>query len=302
MSLVKASNLTWGFFHPVGEWTPTDAGSFGSLFAGWAPGARRTYAIIAPRDRGTNESDAAWSVRVAAQWASYVDTRIAGFAGYSLTTCAITKRRDRRPAAWNAVARTLKRNPQVELGRVRDGVEESDVEIHDPSGALIEHDGNNNPTLANARFGVFRTYDRRAGIYFWIARVFGGPSDIQRLTYRRILDVVGDTLRDALLDSLEDNLPRWGPRVKKPFNPGDIRGDEVQRLQGLVTKALLNGMASSVTAVLNPTPVQFAPEQWQLNWTVKIVAPIYVDSVAASYGITDPALDALLNTPAPTGG
>lgn len=300
LDLLKASNLEWGFVHPVGEWTPTDAGSVGSKIASWASGARRTFAVVNMRDRGTWESDAAWSVRVVEQWSTFVDSRISGFAGYTLVTCPITKRKDRRPVAWNAVARTLKRDPQVELGRVRDGVLESDVVIHDEAGRLVEHDGNANPTLAHARIGVLRTYDRRKGVYFWIARVFGASGDIQRLTYRRILDVAGDALRDALLDSLEDNLPRWGAKVKRPFKPGDLREDEAWRLESRVENALRSvlvggGMASDVRVTLDRTPVQVAPQQWKLNWTVRIDAPIYVDGISATYGITDPALDALLN-------
>lgn len=302
LDVLKSSALTWGFLHVVGEISPSDAGSIAGRIGPWASGARRTFTVLAPRDRASHESDASWSTRVAAQWSAFVSSRVAPFAGYSLVTCPITGRKDRRPLSWNAVARILKRPPQIELGRVRDGVLESDVEIHDSSGRLVEHDGNDNATLANARFGVARTYDRRPGIFLWIARVMGAASDIQRLTYRRILDVAGDTLRDALLDSLEDNLPRWGARVKSPFKPGDIREDEAVRLEGRVRAAMRAalvsaGMASDVEVTLNRTPTSIGPQQWELSWEVKITAPIYIDGLKATYGITDPALDALLNTP-----
>jgi hypothetical protein len=302
LTALRSSNLLWSFLHGVGTVDASKAGTIGSILAGWAAKTKFAFAMLSARDWGsTREPETSWITRLLAAWNAYSDTRIAIGAGYGRITCPVTGRQNRRPVTWPAVSRVVSVNPQVDLAQKSLGSLSSDVRIHDTTtGALLEHDARINSALHDGRFITFRTYEDEPGVFFTRGNLMGPSNDIQRLAYRRVLNIVNEVYQKAMIEQLESPFRRWGPRVKAPFKPGDIHEADAKRIELAIKTALRSqvvatGMVSDIEVRLNRTPISIGPGQWRLECDVKITGLGYIDNVVGRVGFIDPVLDALLN-------
>lgn len=300
MAALRASKVKFSFLHAVGVVDPTKAGSVGATIAAWSAKSKFSWCAGSVRDWGTNETQLDWIASLVATWASFADTRIALGAGMARLTCPITGRSNRRSVTWKAVAQTVGVAPQTDIAQKNLGPLSSDVQIYDVNGALVEYDARINSTLFDNRFIVYRTWEDEAGVFFARGNLMGPPGDIQRITYRRVLNIVDEVYQKAMRQQIESPFRRWGARVKAPFLPGDIHEADAMRIQQQIQTALRTqvvelGMVSSIVATLERTPISTGQGTWRVECDVKIVGLAYIDNALGRVGFVDPVLDAILN-------
>ncbi|MFT3773010.1 MAG: DUF2586 family protein [Minicystis sp.] len=303
MANLRSSNLKFSFLCGTGATDASLAGSVGGILSGWASGTKFSWAALSTRDRGSNESEAIRIARLLANFASFSDTRIAEGAGYARITCPVTGRRNRRPAMWVVVPRLIANGPQIDPGKKKLGPLSSDVSIYDASNQLVEHDARINPALHDARFVTLRTFDDEAGVFVTRGNLMGPDTDIQRIAYRRVLNIAEEVYQKAMSLQLESEFRLWSSQAKSPYKPGDIYEPDALRMEREFNAALVNqlvstGYVSSVSVKLNRTPVSLGSGKYKLLCTVKLTGLAYIDQFEGTIGFTDPALDALINSAA----
>lgn len=300
LATLRASNLKWSFLHGVGVLDVAKAGSVGGAIGAWAAKSKFSWCAGSVRDWGTHETELDWIADLVSKWATFADTRIALGAGMARLTCPITGRSNRRSVTWKAVATTVRVAPQTDIAQKNLGPLSSDVQIHDANGDLVEHDARILSTLFDNRFIVYRTWEDEAGVFFARGNLMGPPGDIQRIAYRRVLNIVDEVYQKAMREQIESPFRRWGARVKAPFLPGDIHEADAMRIQQQIQTALRTqvvelGMVSSIVATLARTPISTGQGTWRIECDVKIVGLAYMDNAVGRVGFVDPVLDAILN-------
>jgi hypothetical protein len=300
LATLRASALKWSFLHAVGVVDTSKAGSVGGTIATWAAKSKFSWCAGSVRDWGTHEAPLNWIANLVATWATFADTRIALGAGMGRITCPITGRSNRRSVTWTAVARTVGVAPQTDIAQKDLGPLSSDVTIHDVNAQLVEHDARVNSTLHDNRFITYRTWDDEPGVFFSRGNLMGPAGDIQRIAYRRVLNIVDEVYQKAMREQIERPFRRWGARVKLPFKVGDIHEADAMRIQqqiqtALRTQVVETGMVSSIVATLARTPISTGQGTWRIECDVKIVGLAYIDNALGRVGFVDPVLDAILN-------
>ena len=303
-TLRNSSNLKWSFLAFTGYARQPAAASAGSKLEGWAAGTRFSWAALSARDRGTYESDAAWSARLLAEYVpAQADIRTMVFAGSARVTCPITGRRNRRSSCAAVIARLIGYPEQIDPGEKDLGPLSSDVAIHDPdTGALDEHDARVNSSLHDANFATLRTWEAEEGLEPGVfptgGPVMGPAGDIQRITYTRVLNLASYAYQQAMQLQLVKSFRVWPSTVRAPWVADNVREDDARAIEQAIRLRLEKataGKVSAISVILNRTPVSLGSGKWKLLCDVKITGLEYIDNFEGTIGFTDPALDALLN-------
>jgi hypothetical protein len=303
LAILRSGNLSWSFLHGVGTLSFTTLGALSTVLASWATKTKFSWHLGSVRDWGTYEPETAWIARLLTARAGYASTRSTPAAGYSRTVCPITGRQNRRPASWNAVARAIRVPVQVDIGQqsgANGGALEADVLLHDSAGLLVEHDANANSALYDAGFIVLRSFDDQAGVWLAGGNLMGAADDLQRLTDRRVLNIVNEVTQRATTAQLLQSFRRWKAPVTAPYVAGDIFEPDAVRIERFVAAALKQqvvalGMASGVEVTLTRTPVSIGVGLWKLVLRVKVNGLAYIGQFTSEVGFIDPALDKILN-------
>ncbi|WP_434042244.1 MULTISPECIES: DUF2586 family protein [Sorangium] len=293
---LDALAVNWRFAHIVGAVDATAAGTIGAEFTTFAAdelsNARFAWALMSARDRRRLETETAWENALVDDFDGVENARVAVGAGYARITCPITRRRNRRPAAWIAVPELLRRPIEEDLGRKASGALSTDVAIYE-DGERIEHDARVSQTLQGARFVTLRTFKRSGdSVYFTRGSTFDAEGGLEGYIARRqVLDVASDifaqVLEEQLMDGVEVNA------ADEP-NPGAITEANAARIDREVETAIrrqLEGKFSALSVRTSRTTVLAAGVR--LPCKVSIVGLEYLEQLEGDIGFVTPELVAL---------
>ena len=301
LTTLKASNLSWGWVRAVGAYSCSSASTLSATIQGWATGTTQSWGLVQASGRGSHESIAMWEIRINADYANYASTYVAVCSGSAHSvTCPITSRQNGRGSATVVAPRLTQYGPQVDPGEYDNGPLWTDVTLYDGNQILQEYDANLDPTLDARGFITLRSWDGDTGVFVTAGRLMGAVNDLQRLPYRRVLNIAKQVYQQVLRSPLVKNFKTWLPGVPSPWVAGNIYEPDALRIQRIANQQInaattSKGMCSGVVCVLNRTPTLVAPEAYQLNMSCQIYPLIYVDQVQGTIGFVSATLSGLVN-------
>lgn len=207
-------------------------------------------------------------------------------AGGCKLTSSINGRKYRRPFSWPTAARAASVRQHINGADINLGPL-AGVSIRDDNGNPDEHDETVNPGLDDLRYLTARTWDGYPGVYINRERTFASAgSDFQLVTYRRVMNVGLEALRNYLTIRL--NQPLIVSRAT-----GFLVASEATEIQlgaeAVLRAALLSEpMASDISFKLSRTDNVLSTKT--ITGEARIVPLAYPEAFAVTVGFINPAM------------
>ncbi len=285
LNALKADPRTWFMVHVVV--TPTSAANAASLAAAVdailaaMEGVFRYVAGLTecPQDSdlGGSNTDAA----AIAAFASYGNTRMSVGLGDCQLVSLLTGRQDRRNAAWPYAARLASIAPGEDAGWIGRGAL--------PGVAALNRDEAATPGANDQRFVTLTTMIGKQGFYVTEPKTMAPTgSDFYLMQFRRVIDIVATTARNALLFYLGKSV-----RVDKVtgfIDPRDADAIEAKVLAQIKAAVVATGDASDASFKLNRS-INLLSTSTQPT-TTRVIPLAYLKQLQNDLGFVNPALAA----------
>lgn len=286
----------WTWIRAVGPVPEALAASADAIMLATDLSTEPTWMVVdALGKAGGTQVLSAWEAYTAATYAQFTSTHVGVAAGRLRGFDPINGRLNPRSCMAFFVARAMGADgttiatdwAQFSLGSLP-----ADVTMVDSTGAAVEHNANQNPTLQAMGFITARTWPGESGVYPTKASLLGPVNDIQRIPLRRVMNLAKKLERNGLRIFAVREFRQWTSQpgalqAKSPYKAGDVYQPDVEKtnlfLNDLLTVGIFNkGYCSSIEYALNPTPTSNGGGSYGLNGAMQITSLIYVDTLGST--------------------